>query len=57
MIEQSIGIVTVLYSYVGYRDAPEVYRSGCGLVEIALEYGLMVSATTWPYAARLDVWA
>ena len=44
-VEQSIGIVTALNPYIGYRNATEValeaHRSGRGVVEIVLERGLM----------------
>lgn len=45
MVEQSIGIVTALNPYIGYRNATEValeaHRTGRGVVEIVLERGLM----------------
>ena len=44
-VERSIGIVTALNPYIGYRNATEValeaHRSGRGVVEIVLERGLM----------------
>ncbi|MBX5219750.1 MULTISPECIES: aspartate ammonia-lyase [unclassified Rhizobium] len=44
-VEQSIGIVTALNPYIGYRNATEValeaHHSGRGVYEILLERGLM----------------
>lgn len=44
-VEQSIGIVTALNPYIGYRNATEIaleaHRTGRGVVEIVLERGLM----------------
>lgn len=44
-VEQSIGLVTALNPYIGYRNATEValeaHRSGRGVVEIVLERGLV----------------
>ncbi|MGA0539683.1 aspartate ammonia-lyase [Neotabrizicola sp. VNH66] len=45
IVENSIGIVTALNPYIGYRNATEVameaYRSGRGVKEIVLERGLL----------------
>ena len=45
MVENSIGLVTALNPYIGYRQATEValeaHHSGRGVVEIVLERGLM----------------
>jgi len=49
MVEQSIGIVTALNPYIGYRNATDValeaHNSGRGVYEIVLERGLMPKAT------------
>ncbi|MFD1747370.1 aspartate ammonia-lyase [Rhizobium helianthi] len=45
MVEHSIGIVTALNPYIGYRNATEIaleaHRSGRGVYELVLEKGLM----------------
>ncbi|MDB6454055.1 aspartate ammonia-lyase [Falsirhodobacter sp. 20TX0035] len=45
MVEQSIGIVTALNPYIGYRNATEIaleaHQTGRGVYELVLEKGLM----------------
>lgn len=45
MVEQSIGIVTALNPYIGYRNATEIaleaHHTGRGVYELVLEKGLM----------------
>lgn len=49
IVERSIGIVTALNPYIGYRNATDVamqaYHSGRGVYEIVLERGLMDKAS------------